>query len=238
MIELPFSAKYDRDHAEHYLRKHRTGFAHRLSHLRDAGNPLNVLDLPRGAGRFWPVLLADPDRQVIAADNSSDMLDVAALANPVALHKGVRLLKTTAFAIDLPDQATDCIFSMRLLHHVGNPEDRLSLLKEFHRVTRETVIVSLWIDGNVKAWRRKRLENHRVHRHSTAPIDPTYRRHYQNRFVIPTPVIENEFTAAGFAVRSQHDFIPGYSMWRVYVLDKVMPLDRAQSSHVQPPRAA
>ena len=229
-IELPFSAKYDRAHSEQYLRKHRTGLAHRLSHLRDeqlarlalreAGNPLNVLDLPCGAGRFWPVLLENTDRQLIAADNSADMLDVAALANPDALDKGVRLLRTSAFAIDLPDQATDCVFSMRLLHHIGNAEDRLSLLREFHRVTRQTVIVSLWIDGNVKAWRRKQLERRRARLCPVAESGSPSPHHYQNRFVIPAPTIEREFAAAGFVVRSRQDFMPGYSMWRVYVLDK------------------
>ena len=224
-IELPFSAKYDRAHSEQYLRKHRTGLAHRLSHLRDeqlarqalreAGNPLNVLDLPCGTGRFWPVLLENTDRQLIAADNSADMLDIAGLANPDALDKGVRLLRTSAFAIDLPDQSTDCIFSMRLLHHIGNAEDRLSLLKEFHRVTRQTVIVSLWVDGNFKAWRRHRLEAHRAHLRRTPGS-----RSYQNRFVIPAATIEQEFATAGFVVHSHQDFIPGYSMWRVYVLEK------------------
>ena len=169
-IELPFSAKYDRAHSEHYLRKHRTGLAHRLSHLRDeqlarsalrdAGNPLNVVDLPCGAGRFWPLLLEKPERKLIAADNSADMLDVASLANPETLERGIRLLRTSAFAIDLPDNSTDCIFSMRLLHHIGKPEDRLRLLREFHRVTRATVIVSLWVDGNFKAWRRTNAEAH------------------------------------------------------------------------------
>lgn len=225
LVELPFSAKYDRAHAEQYLRKHRTGLAHQLSHLRDeqmarralreAGEPLSVLDLPCGAGRFWPLLLENPERQLIAADNSADMLDVASLANRALLKRGIRRLRTSAFAIALPDNSTDCIFSMRLLHHVGEAKDRLCLLKEFHRVTRETVIVSLWVDGNFKAWRRHRLEAHRAHRRENVQG-----RGFQNRFVIPAPTIEQEFAAAGFAVRSHHDFIPGYSMWRVYVLDK------------------
>ena len=225
-IELPFSAKYDRAHSEHYLRKHRTGLAHRLSHLRDeqlarsalrdAGNPLNVVDLPCGAGRFWPVLLEKPERKLIAADNSADMLDVASLANPDTLERGIRLLRTSAFSIDLPDNSTDCIFSMRLLHHIGKPEDRLRLLREFHRVTRATVILSLWVDGNFKAWRRHRLEARRAHQSAGALG------HFQNRFVIPAQQIEHEFSASGFAIRNHHDFLPGYSMWRVYVLDKLV----------------
>src|SRR5690606_40469966 len=57
---------YDRQHAYEYLHKHQDGPARRLSHWRDeqmarralkiAGKPDLVLDLPCGAGRFWPLL--------------------------------------------------------------------------------------------------------------------------------------------------------------------------------------
>ena len=221
VIELPFSAKYDRTHSEQYLRKHNDGLARRFSHLRDtqlarkalklAGDPKNVLDLPCGAGRFWPVLLENSERKLIAADNSADMLAVASRANPEAMRGGIRLLQTSAFAIDLPDQSTDCIFSMRLMHHIGKAEDRATMLQEFHRVTRETVILSLWVDGNFKAWRRRRLEAHRSHTRADG---------YQNRFLIPARQIEHEFSAAGFDVRGHYDFLPSYAMWRVYVLEK------------------
>jgi ubiquinone/menaquinone biosynthesis C-methylase UbiE len=118
------------------------------------------------------------------------------------------MLKTSAFDIDLPDNAVDCIFCMRLIHHVGTPEDRLRLLKEFSRVTRETVCISLWVDGNYQSWRRKRLEAKRPDKG------------YQNRFVVPTRVIEQEFLNAGFKIRSRHDMAPHISMWRIYVLEK------------------
>ena len=221
-VELPFSAKYDRSHAEQYFRKHRTGLFRKLSHWREAalarkalhlaGDPQHVLDLPCGAGRFWPLLLEKTDRDLLAADHSADMLDVAAWAHPEAIARGVNLLRTSAFAIDLPDHATDCVFCMRLLHHVGDPADRQALLKEIHRVSRSTAIVSLWVDGNIQARRRERIEARRD-RSSTGA--------YQNRFVLPAPRIEQEFGAAGFSIRARLDFLPGYSMWRVYVLEKV-----------------
>lgn len=221
-IDLPFSAKYDRAHAEEYRRKHGESIARRISNARDAqlarkalklaGDPQHVVDLPCGTGRFWPVLLENPKRTLIAADNSDDMLAVAAQANPEAVRHGVRLLRTSAFAIDLPDQSTDCIFSMRLLHHIGKSEDRLTMLREFHRVTRETVIVSLWVDGNFKAWRRHRLEARRGRTRTNI---------YQNRFVVSARQIEQEFESAGFVVRDYSDFLPHYAMWRVYVLEKI-----------------
>ncbi len=86
------------------------------------------------------------------------MLATAMASQPQHITEHVRTLQTSAFAIDLPDNSVDSIFCMRLLHHIQQPEHRLALLKEFHRTTRDSVIISLWVDGNYKAWRRKELE--------------------------------------------------------------------------------
>lgn len=221
-IKLKFSEKYDQQHASEYLVKHQDGLARRVSHARDvqlarralalAENPQVVLDLPCGAGRFWPMLAEKPGREIIGADNSASMLDVAALAQPAEVVSRVRRLKTSAFDIDLPDNAVDSIFCMRLLHHIGDASHRMTLLREFHRVSRDSVIVSLWVDGNFKAWKRKRLERQRA----LAPEQDCY----QNRFVLPAATVEAEFKKAGFAVQTHLDFIPLYAMWRVYVLRK------------------
>lgn len=218
-IRLPFSEKYDHHHSQAYLEKHRGGFARRLSHRRDeqlarkalalAGQPTLVLDLPCGAGRFWPLLGEQPNRVIIGADNSPAMLDVARAAHPPALLERVRTLQTSAFAIDLPDRSVDSIFSMRLAHHIGDAAHRLAMLREFRRVTRDTVILSLWVDGNYKAWKRRRLERARA-RAGTTDL--------ANRFVLPTATVEQEFLEAGFSVLGRLDFLPLYSMWRVYVL--------------------
>ncbi|RML42401.1 hypothetical protein APX70_03177, partial [Pseudomonas syringae pv. maculicola] len=114
-----------------------------------------MLDLPCGAGRFWPLLAEKPNRSIIGADNSADMLSTACASQPAEVVKRVQPLQTSAFDIDLPDNAVDSIFCMRLLHHVGQSSDRMALLREFQRVTRDSVIVSLWVDGNFKAWRRE-----------------------------------------------------------------------------------
>jgi len=221
-IELEFSRKYDRDHAQQYLQKHQDNTARRLSHWRDeqlarkalhmAGDPGLVLDLPCGAGRFWPLLGEKPNRVIIGADNSADMLKTACAAQPAEIVKRVRPLQTSAFEIDLPDNAVDSIFCMRLMHHVGQAEHRLALLREFQRVTRDSVIVSLWVDGNFKAWKRKRLDRKR---HAENGQDS-----YQNRFVLPAATVEAEFEQAGFRIQERLDFLPFYAMWRVYLLRK------------------
>ncbi|MFI8396272.1 SAM-dependent methyltransferase [Pseudomonas sp. Choline-02u-1] len=217
-IKLDFSEKYDDQHAQRYLRKHHETLGRRLSHWRDeqlgrkalalAGDPGLVLDLPCGAGRFWPMLAEKPNRVIIGADNSESMINAAMQGQPGDVVKRVQPLHTSAFDIALPDNSVDSIFCMRLLHHIGEAEHRRVILREFERVTRDSLIVSLWVDGNFKAWKRKRAERDR----------PSH--DYQNRFLIPAATIEKEFEQAGFRIQEQLDFIPLYAMWRVYVLRK------------------
>ncbi|VVN83556.1 Ubiquinone/menaquinone biosynthesis C-methyltransferase UbiE [Pseudomonas fluorescens] len=217
-IKLDFSEKYDDQHAQDYLRKHQAGLARRLSHWRDeqvarqalklVGEPGLVLDLPCGAGRFWPLLAEKANRAIIGADNSESMIKIALQAQPADVVKRVQHLQTSAFDIALPDNAVDSIFCMRLLHHIGEAEHRLAILREFERVTRDSVILSLWVDGNFKAWKRKRLEGTR------GQVS------YQNRFVLPAATVEKEFEQAGFRIQQRLDFLPLYAMWRVYVLRK------------------
>lgn len=217
-IKLEFSDKYDDEHAKRYLRKHKDGLGRQLSHKRDlqlartalkrVGEPGLVLDLPCGAGRFWPLLAEKSNRVIIGADNSASMVKIATQSQPAHVVERVRPLQTSAFDIDLPDNSVDNIFCMRLLHHIGDAEHRLAILREFQRVTRDSVILSLWVDGNFKAWKRKRAEKERA------------QEGYQNRFVLPAATVEAEFEQAGFRVQEHLDFIPLYAMWRVYILRK------------------
>ncbi|TDJ75559.1 class I SAM-dependent methyltransferase [Pseudomonas putida] len=221
-IKLEFSDKYDQQHAREYFIKHQAGLARRLSHKRDeqlarralalAGEPGLVLDLPCGAGRFWPLLAEKPNRVIIGADNSEAMIQTACAWQPPEVVARVRPLQTSAFAIDLPDNAVDNIFCMRLFHHIGEAAHRKTILSEFHRVSRDSVILSLWVDGNFKAWRRRKLEQRRS---AKAQQDS-----YQNRFVLPADTVEQEFVDAGFRIQERLDFLPFYAMWRVYVLRK------------------
>jgi len=216
--QLEFAEKYNELHAKAYFYKHKDGLARKLSNWRDqqiarkalkiAGNPLSVLDVPCGTGRFWDVLTENPDRTVYASDNSQKMIDIGLQYREKQLTKQIHSFEASAFSLPVIDGYVDTVFCIRLLHHIGQSEDRLKLLKEFHRVTKSTVIVSLWVDGNVKAWRRKKLESNRTERQ------------YQNRFVIPRNIIEKEFHEAGFRVKAYLDFIPKYAMWRTYILEK------------------
>lgn len=220
-INLSFSEKYSKQHAQAYQKKHHDGLSRKLSNWREiqvarkalkiAGQPGIVLDLPCGAGRFWTMLKEKQNRVIIAADNSAGMLEVAQAANPRIVEQGIHCLQTSVFDIQLPESSVDSIFCMRLLHHIGSPQDRRVMLKELHRVTRDTVIISLWVDGNYKAWRRARIEQKRKAR--TTVIS-------KNRFLIPRATIEKEFSTAGFNIINHIDFFPLQQMWRTYILRK------------------
>lgn len=205
-----------------YVRRHEQGLARRISRwrdaqlarqaLHDAGEPGLVLDLPSGTGRFWPVLAEHANRVILAADPSTDMLDIAQDQSPEDVRKRIRTFQSSPTLIGLSANSVDCIFCMRLFHHVPDSEKRLAILEEFHRVTRDTAIVALWVDGNIKSWRRKRQEGIRQ-----AIAGASQGR---NRFVACRADIEAEFVEAGFRILGHRDFLPGYAMWRVYVLRK------------------
>ncbi len=216
---LEFSQKYDRNHAKAYSLKHQDGFFRRLSNARDmalakkalaaAGKPKSILDMPCGTGRFWSLLSSVQADQLIGADLSESMLDLAKQRRDVG---NFALINSSAFDIPLPNESVDSIFCMRLIHHLGERSDRLKLLEEFNRVCRETVCVSLWIDGNLQSYRRKRLEQRRKRQRKKRP--------YQNRNLLTALEFETECQKSGFRVIASYDMLPRISMWRVYVLGK------------------
>jgi ubiquinone/menaquinone biosynthesis C-methylase UbiE len=178
--------------------------------LAVAGPSTSILDLPCGTGRFWPVLGLSSATQLVAADASKDMLNVARQHGE---EVDITLINTSAFSISLGNNSIDTIFCMRLIHHLGLASDRLTVLREFHRVCRKSVCVSLWVNGNVQSYRRRRLERRREANAAKRP--------YQNRFVIPAHQFEAECREAGFTISAKLDMLPLISMWRVYVLAKV-----------------
>lgn len=216
--ELEFSKKYTDGHARAYFHKHTVGCWRILSNRREiniarkalrlAGYPRTILDLPCGTGRFWHMLTEDDSRKLYAADYNQSMLNVAMEVRPQSDVQRFETFQASAFNIPRPDNFVNCIFSMRLLHHIGEHEDRMRMLREFHRVTSDSVVVSLWVDGNYRAHMRAKQEGSRKNRR------------YQNRFLQPRERIEAEMHDAGFDIVSHIDFFRYFSMWRVYVLHK------------------
>ena len=217
---MQFSHKYqDGDHARSYYLKHQRNWQRRLNNWREqclarqalklAGKPRTILDLPCGTGRFWSVLAEDPARKLYAADFSSEMMRMAFKVLSPTISRRFYCFQTAAQAIGMPANSVDCLFSMRLMHHIVLATDRFKILREFHRVTRNTVCLSLWLNNSLQARRRMRLEQKR----------PT--RPYTNRTCLPASMVEKEYQQVGFKIRKRLAFLSGFSMWYFYVLEKV-----------------
>lgn len=212
-IELEFARRYDREHALVCLQSRPRGLGRRLSIWRDdqlvrnalkvAGEPGLILDVACGAGRYWPVLAEHANRVILASDPSRDMLNHAQTHHPQNLLQRIKTFQSSAFAIDLSANAVDCIFCMQLFQHIDSAEHRLAMLKEFHRVSRDTVIVAVRIDAYFKL-RRRGAEA------------------AQPRQLPGKAEIEAQFLQVGLRLLSHQDFLPGCARMRVYVLRKTI----------------
>jgi hypothetical protein len=83
--------------------------------LADA--PTLVLDLYAADGPYRTVLAEKPNRVIVAADSAAGL-------------------------VALPDGAVDCVVCLRCMDGMGGSGNRLDLLHELNRVTRDTAIVS------------------------------------------------------------------------------------------------
>lgn len=177
--------------------------------LLHANDPGLVLDLPCDAGRFWSVLAEKDSRIIVAADQSAESIQAVCAGQNPELTRRIMPLQTPYLDIDLPDNCVDCILCIDLFTQVRDSMLRMELLQEFHRVTRQTVIVSTCTDGNLAAWQERYLPDRDAETDSYV--------------IIPRSRIEKEFTAAGFNILQRLDFAPLLSMQRLYVLEKEQP---------------
>ncbi|MFJ7143038.1 MAG: class I SAM-dependent methyltransferase [Pseudomonas protegens] len=210
-IELEFARRYDQEHARVCGEPRPAGLAARLAlwrtvrlvrhALKVAGEPGLILDVACGAGRYWPVLAEHGNRVILAADPSQDMLNHAQTHHPASLLQRVKTFHSSAFDIGLSANAVDSIICMQLFAHVTRSEDRLALLREFHRVSRDSVIVAARVEPLFNILAATPGE-------SAASL------------AIGKVQLEGEFKQAGFEVVSQQDFLPGCGAARVYVLRK------------------
>jgi SAM-dependent methyltransferase len=224
---VEFSSKYHEEaFPDRYAGKHSESLARRLNDWREQFLLTKCLDRTEaigsaadigcGPGRFWPtiaaavpgVLASGEGTNLYGSDVSESMLRYARDRFEDGLGERFALASGSVTALPFADNAFDCVISMRLLHHFGEREIRMQAIRELARVANRYLIVSLWTDGNFKAWRRARLERRRGNRA------------YQNRFVIPRQVLEAEFRACGLQPAAHFDLIPGYSQWRYYLLEK------------------
>lgn len=159
--------------------------------LRQADEPNLVLDLSHETGSFWPVLAEHGNRVILAATASPESLSAALGAQPAAVAARIKGIQGGAATIQLHDNAVDSIFCMGLLPLLAKVDQRLAILRELRRVTRDTLIVSLQLDGC-----------------------------RQRGGGVKRTTIEEEIGRVGFDIVGRYGFLPGYSTLWVYVLRK------------------
>jgi len=98
-----------------------------------------IVDLPCGAGRFTPIF--SRVNRVYGYDICENMIEVARKQYPDA---NVTFAIGDAANIPLDDDSADAVFCMRLFHHIEKSSDRLKILRELARVSRNWVAVSFY----------------------------------------------------------------------------------------------
>jgi len=120
-----------------------------------APRPSRVLDLPCGTGKLAE-LFAEFKFLTVGADISSEMLEILKLKEKagVAFHG---LVRTDALSLPFPDNTFDTLVCLRLLHRVPD-SIRSAMLREFVRVSRQYVLVSIGVSDGIQRL-RLRLRN-------------------------------------------------------------------------------
>ena len=141
----------DKRKAEQYARRFEQGSRKRIDQREQAAvkgifaglnDCRSVLDVPSGAGRFARAL-GEGGRKVIEMDVAFEILEFARTNAAEAGTPGL-VLQGDASRLPLADGSVDCVFSNRLLHHILDPEERIAILREFHRVCRRCTVVSFF----------------------------------------------------------------------------------------------
>ena len=111
-----------------------------------------VLDAPCGTGRLLPLYLSEGFK-ILGVDISGEMIHVA--RRRTAKWNGKTNFSRMDFVqIPLVDRSVDTVFSIRFLPHFP-PDERVQMLREFCRVSRNRVVISLSISNAWMHFRRK-----------------------------------------------------------------------------------
>ena len=111
-----------------------------------------MLDCPCGTGRI-DALLRTHFREVVGVDSSEAMLTIYRDGHPER-----SCCRGDAFNLPFADGEFDWVVSHRLLHHYGNDDERIALLRSLARVEREGVVVYAWLDVPFSARRNSRRQ--------------------------------------------------------------------------------
>ncbi|MCH8067738.1 MAG: methyltransferase domain-containing protein [Candidatus Marinimicrobia bacterium] len=98
-----------------------------------------ILDIPVGYGRFLPILREFGT--IYAADWG--FMPLVYQAKNVGISSGS--VNGIAQFLPFKSQSIDVIFCFRLFQHMHEQEERIAILKEFKRVSRNWIVVSVYI---------------------------------------------------------------------------------------------
>lgn len=120
--------------------------------LEGLGESSSVLDLPCGTGRLIPFLISK-GLHVTGADSSVHMVDNAKeyLSKQKVKVSDVDFLVADAFDTEFDNDSFDVVICSRLLHHFSTSQDRVAVLKELSRVSRNYLIVSFFCNQSIDA---------------------------------------------------------------------------------------
>ncbi len=111
-----------------------------------------ILDAPVGYGRFQPLLAAFG--RVYALDFNY----YAALYQLQRLGLAQGSVTGAAEALPFKTDSFDVVFSFRLLQHMHEPEERRAIFREFRRVSRRWVVVSLYLTSRLHQLHRRLVQ--------------------------------------------------------------------------------
>lgn len=211
-FEIPYGNRFNYPYSKIYYLRHKKGFYRKISNfleqrmiakaLRLAGPSKTILDLPCGAGRFINTIMKSGAERIICADKSTDMLKVIKEFFSADILARIELMQTSIFNIDLPDNAVDNILCIRLLHHIHDEEYRNAIYKELQRVSRQTVCITYWVDGNYKSY-LKYLRS---------------KKNGESSRCLAKSRLEQELMSAGFSIIGKVDMLRPILYWRTYIL--------------------
>ncbi|MDF1660776.1 MAG: class I SAM-dependent methyltransferase [Planctomycetota bacterium] len=137
--------------AQSYSTKYQRIWHKRLSDSREraviraalalTGGPHSrVLDMPCGAGRLTRELLPF-GKEFYCADYSPEQLKICKSRYP---DENLKVVQASCFELPFEADFFDLAFSVRLSHHIGDPDQRVRYLEELFRVSKRYVIATFF----------------------------------------------------------------------------------------------
>ena len=153
-----------------------------------------IMDVPVGYGRFLPIL--SEFGTVYAADWG--FMPLVYQERKVGIAYGS--VNGIAQSLPFKSQSRDVIFCFRLFQHMHEQEERIAILKEFKRVSRSWVIVSVYIKNPL----------HILHRAvAKKPSRIT---------MLTRSDFKGEVSMSGLKIMQKQDVVPGFHAHNIYLI--------------------